>query len=336
MTWTVKYRRGDGALATEVVEATTRADVFAQLKVRGVSPLSVIEGGIPTKAPTAGRPIPRGVLRGAIAGGLVVAFALVGWLLLRPADKPALPSPAPAAKVKITSMPQKPSTGPRKPVRDSEGTAATSSAPEVKKPVETKTEYVKRPGQLQLPNGKILTFPPPKEGETRKVYAFGHMYECDHEGNFKDLTERKLFHTAFEGNFLALATQESSFIPAFLTGLDESEVRAILSKEYVPIGDETEKELEKIKAYKDMQRAVLEYMNQGGSFDDFVNDMAQHVKTERKTRAMALREVMMLYKAGKISEAKEMAQAADILTDKKGFKPIKLPPHVVEAFENDQ
>lgn len=196
-----------------------------------------------------------------------------------------------------------------------------------------KSEYVKKPGQLQLPNGKILTFPPPAEGQTRKVYAYGHTYECDHLGNFRDISKRQLFKTAFEANLLALANEDKPFIPAFLMGLDQEDVAKMLAKNYEPLGDETEEEKAQIKAYDEMRAAALEYMGQGGKFDDFVDNIAIFVKKERQARASCLREVMTLYKQGKVAEAKEMLQASDILTDRKGFKQIRIPPHVQAAFD---
>ena len=210
-------------------------------------------------------------------------------------------------------------------------TAKANAGNKVEKP--EKQPFVKRPGAMQLPDGKVLTFPAPKEGEVRKVYAYGHMYECDSKGNFKDVTPRKLFHTAFEGNFLGLAVEDKPFIPAFLKGLDQDEVKKILTKNYEPIGDETEEEWTQLKAYDEMRCAALQYMEEGGTFDDFVDYFANQVKKERQTQAMCLREVMTLYKAGKIAEAKEMAQAAEALKEKEGLKPLKLPPHVREAFD---
>ena len=196
-----------------------------------------------------------------------------------------------------------------------------------------KAEFVKRPGALQLPDGQVLTFPAPKEGEIRKVYAYGHMYECDHLGNFKDVTPRKLFHTAFEGNFLALAQEDKPFIPAFLTGLDEADVRRMLENPYEPIGDETEDEKAQLKAYDDLRSAVLAYMDQGGSFDEFVQGVAKAEKKQRQAHAMSLKEIMTLYKEGRIEEAKIMAKAANMLMEKDGFKPVKIPPHVQAAFD---
>ena len=44
MKFTVTYRSADGALATDEVEAANRTDCFAQMKARGIVPMSVKEG----------------------------------------------------------------------------------------------------------------------------------------------------------------------------------------------------------------------------------------------------------------------------------------------------
>ena len=268
---------------------------------------------------------------GLVAGSVVVACAIcVGLYFMLSDDTVPAPQeasvkasakPAKSAPPSVELEPQKP---PKRPDRAAERQAAIEKA---------KAEFVKRPGALQLPDGQVLTFPAPKEGEIRKVYAYGHMYECDHLGNFKDVTPRKLFHTAFEGNFLALAQEGKPFIPAFLTGLENDDVRKILQKPYVPIGDETDDEKAQLKAYDDLRNAALEYMDQGGNFSEWVEDLAKFERKEREARAFGLGEVMKLVKEGKAEEAKIMYRAASQLMEEKGFKPIRLPKYVQDAFD---
>lgn len=323
MKWRVTYRGMDGRQRDEAFEAESRTALFKLLESKGIRAMRIEEDCGERKAS-----MPRIPLKG-LAACALVAVAVGGiayWLTHKPSTTEA------EAK---------------KPTRPGKIAAATPSAPKSAKAGTTNTQakaekpakpepppFQKRPGAMQLPNGKVLTFPAPKEGEIRKVYAYGHMYECDHLGNFKDVTPRKLFHTAFEGNFLALAVEGKSFIPAFLTGLDQNEVKEILKKNYQPIGDETEEEMAQLKAYDEMRCAALQYMEEGGSFDDFVMDFANYEKKSRETNAMCLREVMTLCKEGKIHEAKEMAEAATKLMEQKGLRPFKLPPHVKAAFDS--
>lgn len=261
-----------------------------------------------------------------VVGGIALLFALGAgiWMVLRPhASRVPENAPAPAIEQPALIESVKPKI---------ESNASTESKEPEKQEKTNEVTFVKRPGALQLPDGRILTFPAPNEGEIRRVYSHGHLYECDHLGNFKDVTPRKLFNTAFEGNFLALAVEGKSFIPAFLTGLDPSEVRDYLTRERPPIGDETEEEKEQLKAYDAMRRAALQYMDEGGSFDEFVMDFANYERKSREANAMCLREVMTLYKQGRLREAKEMVQAANALMTQKGLRPFRLPPHVKAAL----
>lgn len=192
--------------------------------------------------------------------------------------------------------------------------------------------FVKRPGAMMLPSGKVLTFPPPSPGKVEKVYAEGHLYECDSEGNWKDVTKRKLFKTAFELNFLGLSIDGKPFIPTFLLGLDQNEVVEILKKDYEAIGDETEEEMAEIQAYLEMKAAALDYIEQGGKFDDFVTEIASFVQAERNIRAKSLRQVMQLYKEGRYDEARDRALELEDVLEKQGYKPMTIPPHVREKL----
>lgn len=260
-----------------------------------------------------------------IIGLAVVAVAGIGLYLTMSKSQEADATPkAKPSKNKIIDV------EPTKPTHTAAETPpVTNATPARPEP----PPFVKRPGAMQLPNGKVLTFPAPKGDEIRKVYAYGHMYECDSEGNFRDVTKRQLFHTAFEANFLGLAIEDKPFIPAFLTGLDQEEVKQILTKNYEPIGDETEEEMAQLKAYDDMRCAALQFMEEGGTFDEFVDYFAKQVKDERETNALCLREVMTLVKEGKLEEARDMAEAANRLKEQKGLKPLKLPAHVQAAFD---
>ena len=332
MTFTVTYRGADGAMREEAVEAASRAECVAECRRRGIAPASIREGGHGARRRDAASSNRRGpYLAVAILCAAVVGGGLWLWLgrgEARPsqAERPAKPKverpkppPRPSAKPAVTNAPA--------------AKAAEAKAPDPA--TNAPPPFVKRPGALQLPDGKVLTFPAPREGEIRKVYAYGHMYECDHEGNFRDVTKRQLFKTAFEANFLRLAVADKPFIPAFLTGLDQEDVKKMLLKPYEAKGDETEEELEQLKAYDVMRDAALQYMEQGGTFDEFVGVFAKQVKEERETNALCLREVMTLYKQGKIAEAKEMAEAANALKRQKGLQELKLPAHVRAAFEGN-
>ena len=335
MTFTVTYRGADGAMCEEAVEAAGRAECVAECRRRGIAPASIREGGHVAKRRDAASPRQKPfTLRFYlfVAVAALAAIALWWWLAARGGRDETRPSQAEKPTKQKLEKPNPPPRPSAKPAVTNAPAPKTVEAKVPKPATNAPPPFVKRPGALQLPDGKVLTFPAPREGEIRKVYAYGHMYECDHEGNFRDVTKRQLFKTAFEANFLGLANADKPFIPVFLKGLENAEVQKILLKPYELKGDETEEEMAQLKAYDDMRAAALQFMDEGGSFDEFVDYFAQQVKQERETNALCLREVMTLYKQGKFDEAKEMAEAANALKKQKGLKALKLPAHVKERL----
>ena len=267
-----------------------------------------------------------------LAAVLVVLAVVFLATRKKPAEPEAPVAPGPVAVTPAT--PEQDFTGPDRPkiVEPVTETALTKEQELFNKT----NNYVKKPGQMMLPNGQILTFPPPKPGEVRLVASNSRIYECDSEGNWRDTTKRNLFDTAFEANFLNLSVEGKTFIPAFLTGLDQDEVIKILKKDYELKGDETEEEMEQIKAYLEMKGAALDYIEEGGTFDDFVTEIASYVQAERQMHVHARKQVMMLFKEGKIEEAREKAAALNAVMEEQGYKPLRLPAHVRRAFGEEE
>ena len=198
MRWRVTFRGKDGQQTDDVFEAASRTELFKVLSAKGINAVRIEEDD--GKKRSAHR---QQVGKGAQSQACTVALAgvaiIVGgvlWFVGGGNNGKPIKNDTP-------ERPKKASTIAQPPARPDTPSTETPQQEKPEKP--EPPPYVKRPGQMQLPNGKILTFPPPKEGEIRKVYANGRMYECDHLGNFKDATKRKLFETAFEFNLLAFA-----------------------------------------------------------------------------------------------------------------------------------
>lgn len=87
MQFTVTYRGANGAVVTEAVEAASRADCFARMKARGITPMNVKEGADRARPPSmpngrARRPnAPLGAKRAA-HGGRALPWVLLGLAIV--------------------------------------------------------------------------------------------------------------------------------------------------------------------------------------------------------------------------------------------------------------
>ena len=303
----------------------------------GARPFFLAEGGRNRALPWAG------------AAVLVAVGALLAWRLVaaRQENSPHLAGepPAPPVERAAARSESAPHPAPAVPAAESAAESPGNSPhpAEEPEPQEPQREdgwppyplpdgYVVRAGQMALPNGKVMTFPPPTEDKPRMLVAGGKTWECLADGRWRDVTPRLLFGTAFEENFLALSVEGRSFIPAFLTGLDQDDVVNALRREYVPKGDETEDELAQLAAYDEMRSAALAYVEEGGSFDDFVTEIASFEQAQRKIQASSMRQVMELFREGRVEEAKARAAELDAIMAEQGYRPLRFPAHVRAAF----
>ena len=92
MTFICSYRGLDGRIRKEVVEAPSRASAMVLLKKRGITPMSVVTG---TGVSAEGRSVAKTLVRGAMAGILVVVIAIAAWMMWPRPAKPVHTSPSP-------------------------------------------------------------------------------------------------------------------------------------------------------------------------------------------------------------------------------------------------
>ena len=257
-----------------------------------------------------------GVVALAIAGGALLYFIVGG----------DAPSAAEATRAKASEKPA--SRPPRLAPTNAVRAAVTNASVKTPEP----PPFKKRPGAMQLPDGRVLTFKPPKEGEFKIVHSHGAVYKCDHLGNWEDVTPKPVFDNAFEESLVGLATS-GSFIPGVLMGLDYDYVIKMLTKPVVVDPGDPEDVVAKKEAVAAAKEAILDYMKDGASFDDFVMDMRRQVATERAIRGMALKEIVGLLKAGRREEAADMRDAAEQLMERKTGGRLTLPAHIESSLE---
>ena len=217
------------------------------------------------------------------------------------------------------------------------GEAAPRAAAEGgEKPKEAeKPPFVKRPGAMQLPDGRVLTFRPPKEGEVRIVHSHGLTFKCDHLGNWEDVTPKPIFDNSFEETLVGMATT-GNFIPGMLLGIDYDEAIKMLTKPVEINDDDTEDVIEKKKAVAEAKEAILDYMKDGASLDDFVMEMRKQVVKERALRGMALKEIVASLKEGRAQDAADIRDAANQMLEQDGAPALKLPEHLETAIEENK
>ena len=266
----------------------------------------------------------RSTLRWLLAG--VVALTIAGGALLSFIVGGDAPSAAETtrAMAREKPAPRPPQLAPTNAVR----AAAKNASVKTPEP----PPFKKRPGAMQLPDGRVLTFKPPKEGEFKIVHSHGAVYKCDHLGNWEDVTPKPVFDNAFEESLVGLATS-GIFIPGVLMGLDYDYVIKMLTKPVVVDPGDPEDVVAKKEAGAAAKEAILDYMKDGASFDDFVMDMRRQVATKRAIRGMALKEIVGLLKAGRREEAANMRDAAEQLMERETGGRLTLPAHIESSLE---
>lgn len=248
-----------------------------------------------------------------------------------PAVSDTPPSPPEAATTSAEAAPVSPVEPAQPP---SEATQPPAMSPREARISAATNNYVKKPGQMLTDDGRVLTFPPPKEGEFRTVHSHGKVYKCDSEGNWEDVTPRPLFDNSFEENLVGLSIEGGSFVPGMLMGLDTNAIMPLLRRDVVINEDDTDDEKAKKEAVAEMKGVILDYIEQGGTFDQFVMEMRALTVQERSMKSKALKRVAELCKAGKLDEARAYVDSFNSVIDEQGFSPLKLPPHIRTALES--
>ena len=277
------------------------------------------------------RPVPsaraKGPLRGAIAALVVVVGAgLAWWLVSRPESTEPAPEPAHG---KTAAVPKPVAPKPAKAGMPNARAKAEKAAKPEPPP------FQKRPGAMQLPDGRVLTFRSPKEGEFRIVHSHGSTYKCDHLGNWEDVTPKPVFDNSFEEALVGMATT-GNFIPGMLLGLDEKEAIRMLTKPVVVNEGDSEDVVAKKEAVAQAKEAILDYMKDGATLDEFVMEMRRQAVKEKFIRGTALKEIVASLKEGRAQDAADMRDAANRMLEKEDLPALKIPAHIENAIEESK
>lgn len=194
--------------------------------------------------------------------------------------------------------------------------------------------YVRQPGQMLTEDGRVLKFPSPKEGEFRIVHSHGKIFKCDSEGNWEDVTPKPIFDNAFEENLVGLATGTGGFIPGLLMGQSNEDIASVLTSPVKINPDDPEEVVAKKQAVQELKKDIISYIENGGTFDEYVMEMRKQTATERTAKSTALREIVKLLKEDKVEDAAAFRTAFDETAAKSGITPLKLPTHIQEILKS--
>ena len=321
MLFTVIYRGANGEMISEVVEAANRAECFAQMKKRGITPTSVKEGGTRNgrRASAAKRPsaTPMQKKDSSFVGKIllvVVLLAVVGgglwWLFsqeeLQPANDPEIPKKSGLAK-EVTPA-----------------AAPTNKVTEVIKPKVKKLnkwEYpVERTNELsaaELRKWKVMHRPPPgytndtSRTEPPPKYAiFKHHSENEIASLLTMTPGETLVGTPHYTKKLTEDFLKSLETPIVVTEEDSPE-DAELKRAMI----QTKIELkERMDAGEDLGQILLDTRSQYQDLARYKMTLESELSALRKNPDVSMQDI------------DDFMTAANQLLEQKGIAPIKLSP----------
>ena len=198
--------------------------------------------------------------------------------------------------------------------------------------VEEKKPGVFAPGMIRLPNGFELRFKLPAEGETRQLLAGGEIWEIDSEGNIENVTPPPVFEKPFEGMISSLYERDGMVLPFALKRYSEEEVRKMCKEPTLSYDDDTPEITVKRENVAMLKQAILEFLDGGGKFEEFVDDMQQHSQNAQRAQIEGVHGVRDLLEAGKDEEAVKYYRLFSQDMADKGYGELKLPRSYREAL----
>ena len=343
MTFTVTYRGADGALREEAVEAASRAECFAQMKARGIVPVSVKEGARKGGRENAASPkmanqggagrtanvsaAPRGgTWKAAVlaTGVLAVAGGAWWWLGVREDAPPPEPEAPKAAKV-VKEVKAVKDPGDLKDAKDRSGPGDIPDAAPKPAPADFQAMYPRTPGHLPLPGGNVITFQPPAPGCTTEVFTVGGLYLCDSEGNFVKYEPPRLFDNRFENTIESLAMNKMLILSPRTKKFSDKEIAKYLERPITVYADDPPDVVDRKAATAAMKEEIRDFIKNGGTYQDYVDQLHDRIGSERTLHREAMREMVNLLAEGDVEGARIYRKRIDQFLSENGYLGLKLP-----------
>lgn len=306
MNFTYTYKDQTGARREAVLSADSRAQVFAILKAKGITPLSVREGGKIESAASKSMP---GWIRGAMAGVLIVAASGVAWMMLKGA-----PPSAPAKQPEGKSMRGDSTVGKTAPV-------VTNA---VEAPMAAKTEQLPPAASNRVEAAQ--EDPPVQTNEVQTAVT-------------RPKRPKPAFKTGMEQVMSWIFTTELGSAPPPLPNLSKKEMQNIvailLSKNEV-----TEEDSERTAMAKNVveqaKKELKQYLKDGGDPQSFLTFYHNELKKASDEWKDAQKLVLQSLKEDGAEAGLAFAEEVNKKLAEKGIKRVKIPPKYLKALNAEE
>lgn len=312
MDWNVTYRNADGGLAQMSLEAESREAVFDELARRGVSAVRVEQAqgkSKPHKASSEGDNKPSAVLKGAVAGVIVVVAAVGAWHVLSPKPGTANPDGQTKRRAKISEA-QPASVAPSRSVVPKE---------ESPKPLPPQRIGETRDGKVLLPDGTLHT--------VKGVITSGVARVSLIDRTFKHDTDCMLAHllTVKPGEGFVGDSESiySGFEKEFLKAVNDPIVYDKDDSDYV-------KELK--MGVQAMRQELLEIKAKGESIEKALIETRDQLQQLGLYRQELEQRVLTMSEDGMSQQDYEdLVAAANKMLEERGSAPLEVPSAVKHA-----
>ena len=305
MTFTYTYRDTQGAVRTDVIAAASRQDVFANLKAKGITPLSVKAGGVlcavgssvPARRPA--------VLKAGVAGLVVMLGAAIAWFCLASSEradvaKPGQKEPVAASRQKKIS------------VKGMADTARTNTIGAIVQAADQNVTSGAQTNAAALPDlPAVGTAAPPPPSLPPPVFD-----------NASD-------------QIIAMAVQDTTHgLAPIPMGTDaEKEFLESLKKEIVILDTDDEQTKSLKEAVKATREEIRKLIDAGKSFNEIMQEHQRLANENARIRNDATLELKKILESGDIEGAKNYKRKINIALGQMGISGLSVPVTEEERSE---
>jgi len=315
MTYTVKYRAGDGTLREEAIGAAGRAECLAKCRARGIVPISVTEGGI-AKAGKSKSVIPRACLAAAV---LVLAALVVGGLWWMSARKSTETVPTHTKGNVAKAREQRIQRPPKEEPKTVKGVASN------------KTAVVAGGATNNLP---AVSTKPKERHDTVSIHTnrLGKVVEkwigADGKLHMSVRYARKPVFDNASDDQLAMAVAGNgmqSIAPIPMTATSEKEFLESLKKPIV-VNDDDPENVKRIKvAVREAREQMKQLMDGGMSYREALAEHQRLVNENVDTRNQCAAELKRLVDAGDRAGAENYLKTMNAALEQMGIPALTMP-----------